>query len=180
MFSAQYVQLLRTKYRQIERYEISRLFIVSGVFQDQFDWLFNDSNTIIQFLFYTTNDTMTKTTLFNILEKHNRTIPFSDIYFDESLSTSVIMFIQTLVKIKKEYFIYGPLTNVLALYLCCSKKFTERLVRIIANQTQQPKLNTNEKKLLSCTRVLSIERILEMEDEDTEEDDFFEFPHSNK
>ncbi len=195
MYAAQYVQLLRLKYKQLLHLEVSRLFLSSSEFQDQFDMFFQDSNNIIQFLFHTNRDTMSKDTLYYILEMNKVPIPFSAIYYDLSLHTNIIVFIQTLAKMNKESFLYTHLATALAkhfkldtfdsegdrMYPLIKREIAlyHRLIKIIIRGTTIEQLNTDQLRLLQCKRLVSVENILqkyEMEDMPEE----FQLPESNK
>ena len=179
MYAAQYVQLLRLQYKRLLHLDISRLFLSSSEFQDSFDLFFQDSNNIIQFLFHTSRNTMSKETLYQILEMNKIPIPFSTIYYDLALYTNIIVFIQTLVKMNKENFIYTHLPNALAEYFNCSVAIYQRLIKIVMRCTCIEQFNIDQIRLLQCKRLVSVENILQQyEMEDMSEE--FELPESNK
>jgi len=166
MHPACQIRLLRQMYRIISDMQVTRLFIASDRFEDDFNTFFDNFNTVIQFLFYTKSCSMSRKDLYEILKAYERGITFSILYYDKSLSTDITEFIQTLFKIGKQDFLYGPLAQVLTLVLNIDIHFVKRLITIVGKKIKTQTLLDDEQKILKTTRIQSLENILEKYKED--------------
>jgi hypothetical protein len=161
MYLAQQIQLLRKMNKILLTTDVTRLFVNSDKFEDQFNIFFNDFNTIIKYLFYIKNTTLSRKDLYELLKAYERGIPFSILCYDHSLSTSLHNFIVTIFQINKKQFLFDSLLPILSYFLNVEQKYVDRLINIIGKNIQYQVLLEDEQRLLNASRTLSVENILE-------------------
>lgn len=166
MHPAQQIRLLQRMYKIISEMQVTKLFVMSSYFEDDFNDFFNNLNIVIQFLFYTKSCSMSKKDLYEILRAYERGICFSILYYDMSLSTSIKEFIETLFKIGKTDFLYDSLTPILTYTLNVDADYIKRLIIIVCKRIKYQELFEDEQKVLKVTRIQSLENILEKYKED--------------
>lgn len=166
MYAAQQIICLKSIYARMARLNITTLFVYFTKFEDDFNYFFNDFNTVVQFLFYTTTNTINQEQLLEILNAHQRGVDFSILCYDDNLSFTTLKFIEALIKMNKYDFLYNQLAKCLASYFGYKIEFIKRLITIIVKKTRQHIPNDNEKIILKSTRIASLENIIYMEFDD--------------
>lgn len=161
MYYAQQIQLLRQMNKILSTMDITRLFIHSEIFENEFNTFFSDFNTVIKYLFYIKNTTLSRKDLYELLKAYERGIPFSILCYDHAITTTIYNFIITIFQINKKYFLFETLSPTLTCLLNVDQSFVDRLINIIGKRITCQILLEDENRLLNTTRTLSVENILE-------------------
>lgn len=175
MHIAQQLKQMRMSYNLIKYVKLQCLFVHSSDFEDAFNLLFTNFNLVVKFLFYLTNNKISKGELFDILQRHERGDLFSILYEDLNINVSIVEFIQTLFKIGEMDFLRNEMVDILMLYLNRNEQYIRRLLNICIKKIHSTILSEHEQQMLRVKRILSMEKIF-----DTCIEEEFVLPYSNK
>lgn len=168
MYAATHVRNMMRFYNILSVLDVSRFFMSSLHFEDEFNDFFSDFNIVIQFLFHTRSFQLTRPELFELLRSYERGIPFSTLYKGLDIHVTIIELIQTCIKMDSHVsfsFALGPLARMIKRFLDTEFDLIERLYVIVEKRLIFIPLSDDEKRIVASTRTASVENILEKYDE---------------